>query len=85
MDGGAWSKGGLVMTGKKLKYWERILSHCHISHQKSDMDWSGNKTELPISHVRNTPTDNSTALAVRNAARTIIMKQVVLHQLDNAR
>ena len=76
------------MTGEKLKYWKRILSHGHFSHKKKKRhglvrkqtrasEVTGQKSTHRLIH--------GTALAVLSAVGPIFMKPVVLYQLDNAR
>jgi hypothetical protein len=30
-----WSNGGTVLTGKKMRYWEKTLYQCHLPYHKS--------------------------------------------------
>ena len=83
MNGRVWTKGGMVMTGEKPKYWGKETCPTATFPTKTPT-WIGLETNPRLRGHRSATHRliHDTALAV---VRTTIIRAVVLHQLDNAR
>jgi hypothetical protein len=64
-----WRRGGILLTGEKLNYWEINMSQCYSVHHKSYTDQSGIEAGPPRSNTVNYIVTVYT-ISVRTSKRT---------------